>query len=158
MSALKALSELEYQERYKNSSIPQYARFKKKFGEKGANQLTHAIITFLNLSGHQAERISTTGRMIDKRKVVRNCVGQVQQIGSATWIPSSGQKGSADVSAIIKNKDGIGVSVKIEIKMKDRQSEAQRQYQRQVERAGGQYWLVRSFDEFMNKYNFLLKS
>jgi hypothetical protein len=58
------------------------------------------------------------------------------------------QKGSADISATIN-----GRSVKIEIKMQDKQSEAQRKYQEQVELAGGKYWLVRSFDQFLTYYN-----
>jgi hypothetical protein len=44
-------------------------------------------------------------------------------------------------------------SVKIEVKMKDRQSPDQKQYQQAVEQAGGQYWLVRSFAQFLEYYN-----
>jgi hypothetical protein len=64
------------------------------------------------------------------------------------WIPGSGTKGTADISATIWGK-----SVKIEAKMKDRQSEDQKKYQAQIERAGGLYWLVRSFKEFLTLYN-----
>jgi hypothetical protein len=36
--------------------------------------------------------------------------------------------------------------------MKDKQSDAQKQYQLRIEQAGGQYWIVRNFEEFYNKY------
>ena len=147
MSALKQLTELEYQTRYEGKTIPEYARHKKKYSDRSANGLTKAIIDWLKLNGWQAERINVTGRPLDKTQVVQNTLGQKYRIGSIEWLPSTGQKGSADISATIR-----GQSVKIEVKMKDRQSEAQKEYQRQVEAAGGQYWLVRSFDEFMTLY------
>jgi hypothetical protein len=150
MSALKELAELEFKARYQDKpNFPENAKFRKKYTDKTANGLTKAVVDFLNLSGHQAERTSITGRMIDKRKVVRNCVGQVYQIGSAQWIPSSGQKGSADVSATIR-----GRSIKIEIKIAmDRQSIFQKQYQEQIEKAGGLYWIVKDFQGFIELYN-----
>ena len=70
-------------------------------------------------------------------------MGRTRKIGSGKWIPTSGQKGTADISAVIR-----GNAVKIEVKMKDKQSEAQKKYQQQVEQAGGTYQIVRSFSEF----------
>ena len=87
------------------------------------------------------------GRMIDNTKVVTDALGNQRRIGSMTYIPTTGTKGSADVSATIQ-----GRSVKIEVKIKDRQSEAQKEYQQRIETAGGVYWLVRSFDEFYGKF------
>jgi hypothetical protein len=46
-----------------------------------------------------------------------------------------------------------GRSVKVEIKIgKDFQKLNQKQYQKQVELAGGIYWIIRSFQEFYDKY------
>jgi len=128
--------------------MPEYVRSTRNYTDKTANGLTKCIIDFLKFSGWQAERVNSTGRYIDGSKVVKDVTGFQRRIGSGKWLPSSGQKGTSDISATI-----AGRSVKIEIKMKDRQSPDQIAYQMQVERAGGLYWLVRSFDEFMSYYN-----
>ena len=134
--------------RRKHPGLPEYARCTKKYSDKTANGLTKCIIDFLTFSGHQAERINCTGRPIDNTKIITDVLGDMRRIGSVKWLPTSGQKGTSDISATI-----WGRSVKIEVKMKDRQSEAQKKYQEQIERAGGLYWIVRSFAEFMNYYN-----
>jgi hypothetical protein len=149
MSALKELAELEYQARYQDKpDFPENARFKRRYSDRTANGLAKAIIDWIRLNGGHAERINTMGRPIDRTKVTTNTLGQRQRIGSVEWIPGGGQRGSADISATI-----YGKSVKIEIKMKDRQSPEQREYQQQIEAAGGEYWLVRSFAEFLEFYN-----
>lgn len=121
------------------------------YSDKTANGLTKMVIDWITLNGGQAERISNMSRYIDSSKVVTNVLGQRMKIGSGKFIPGAGTNGTADISAIIKGK-----SVKIEVKMKDKQSEAQKKYQESVERAGGIYYIVRSFDEFMEKYISLL--
>ena len=148
MNALKELTELEYQARYRDSSMPEYARHKKQFSDKTANQLTQAIKTFLQLKGWHCERINVQGRPIDQTRVTTNCLGQKMRIGSLTWIRSTGTRGSADLHCLIN-----GRAVFIEVKMKDRQSEAQKRYQKTVERAGGLYLICRSFDQFIELYN-----
>jgi hypothetical protein len=153
MDALKLLSELDFQARYEDKpGYPIHARIRKMFSDRTANGLTNCIITFLKLTGSHAERINTMGRPIDRTTVTTNCLGQRQRIGSIDWLPGSGQRGSADISATIK-----GRSVKIEVKINDRQSKAQREYQKQIENAGGLYWLVRSFDQFYMLYHKLIK-
>ncbi len=147
MTALKQLTELEYTARYKNSSMPEYSRFRKRYSDRTANQLTQSIITWIRLNGYHAERVNVMGRPVDKTKVVSNTLGQKQRIGSIDWIRSVSTKGSADIHCLIN-----GRAVFIEVKMKDRQSEAQQQYQMTVERAGGIYWICRTFDEFIKKY------
>lgn len=116
-----------------------------------ANNLTKCIIDWLRLNGWQAERINCIGRYQDHSKVVTDITGFSRRIGSVKWLPTSGQKGTADISATIR-----GRSVKVEVKMKDRQSPDQKAYQEAIEQAGGEYWLVRSFDEFMIRYNELI--
>ena len=130
--------------RRKHPDFPESARYVKPYSDKSANGLTRAIIDFLRFNGCQAERIMSSGRYIDNSRVVTNIGGARRRIGSGRYIPTSGVKGSADVSATIKNKDGIGLSIKIEIKMmrpgyKDRQSLFQKAYQESVERAGGNF-------------------
>jgi hypothetical protein len=133
----------------RHPSLPSSARYIKPYSDKSANQLTRSVIDYIKLMGYQAERIAVMGRYIDGSKVVSDILDRQMRIGSGNWIPGSMQKGSADISATIKGK-----SVKIEIKIgKDRQSEDQKKYQEAIERAGGVYWIVRSFDEFLNFYN-----
>ena len=101
--------------------------------------------------GYQAERISNTGRYVDNKKTFKNIQGQQIQIGSGQYIPGTGTKGTADISATIKGK-----SVKIEVKYgKDRQSEAQKDYQSNIERSGGIYYIAKDFETFYNFFNTL---
>lgn len=119
-----------------------------KYNDKTANGLTRCIVDFINFSGNQAERISNTGRYIDNTEIVTDVLGRSRTIGSGQYIPGTGTKGTADISAIIK-----GRSVKIEVKIgRDRQSEAQKKYEESVNKAGGQYWIAKDFDGFYEKY------
>ena len=148
MKKLKDLIELKHKiECQKYPSMrPDYIPLT-KFTDKTANGLTKCVIAWINLNGGQAERINTMGRMLDKTKVVADTFGNKRTIGSVEWQKGTGQKGSADISATIQ-----GRSVKIEVKMKDKQSIDQIKYQNDIENAGGQYWLVHNFDEFMFHY------
>lgn len=112
-----------------------------------ANGLTKCVVSFLNVSGHQAERINTTGRVIMERgQMYRG--GRLVDTYKPRMIPTAGQRGSADISATID-----GRSVKIEIKVgRDRQSDAQKEYQRSIEAAGGIYVIVRDFPSFVEWY------
>lgn len=130
--------------------------------EAGANDLTRLVVEWLNMEGHFAERISTTGRMIDKTKTVTDCIGRKRTIGSMTYIPTNGVKGSADISSTIKiNSMGneFGLSVKWEVKFgKDRQSEFQKAYEDKTKKAGGRYYIIHTFDEFIEIYDGLINS
>jgi len=120
-----------------------------KYSDKSANGLTRCITDWLKFNGWQAERISNTGRMKDNRRQYIDSVGFRRQIGSVEWIPGSGTKGTADISATIK-----GRSVKIEVKIgRDRQSPAQKKYQESVERSGGVYIIARTFEGFLDWYD-----
>ena len=88
---------------------------------------------YLKWDGWQCENIKNTG-------TYRPGIG---------WTVGRGTAGSADLSAVIR-----GRSYKIEVKWgKDKQSEAQRKYQENIERAGGVYWIIKDFDDFLDKYN-----
>ena len=148
MTKLKELIELKHKiECQKYPSMPPDYIPLTKFTDKTANGLTKCVIAWINLNGGQAERINTMGRMLDKTKVVADTFGNKRTIGSVEWQKGTGTKGSADISATIQ-----GRSVKIEVKMKDKQSIDQIKYQNDIENAGGQYWLVHNFDEFMFHY------
>ena len=100
-----------------------------KFRDDKTNDLTKCVVAYTKAKGHFIERISSTGRYFNGK-----------------WIPTSGTKGTADLSAVIN-----GRAVKIEIKCratKDRQSADQKKYQQQVEQAGAVYIIVRDFKEY----------
>ncbi len=158
MAAIAALKELNQlyldQHRIKFPSLPSSARVPKKYKLSTSNGLTSAVIDYINLTGGQAERISNTGRYLDARKVVSDVLGHERTIGTGKWIKGSGTLGTADISATIKNKAGIGLSVKLEIKINsDIQSIYQKRYQDHIEQAGGVYIIIHSLEEFINWYN-----
>lgn len=132
-----------------------------KYNDATANGLTKCIIDFLNNSGHQAERISSTGRMIDQTKISTDVIGRQRTIGSVKWIKGSSTNGTADISSTINvmiNLFAVGLSVKWEVKIgKDKQSDDQKEYEKDIKTAGGYYFIVKSFDDFLEKYDNLLK-
>lgn len=149
MNPIEKLKELHLNgNRIKYPSLPDFARVTPKYTDKTANGLTKCIIDWIELNGHQAERVSSSGRYIDNRETYTDSVGFRRTIGSGKWIPGSSTKGTADISATIK-----GRSVKIEVKIgKDKQSPAQVAYQRKVEQSGGIYFIAKDFSTFMDFY------
>ena len=140
-------------QKIKAPSVPDYGRPPANCKETGANDLTRLICSFINLSGYQAERISTTGRMLDQKKTVTDCIGRERTIGSVKFIPGTSTKGSADISATIQ-----GRSIKIEVKWeKDRQSTYQKEYEQAITKAGGIYFIAKTFDEFLLFYDQLIE-
>lgn len=150
MEAIKELKSLAVKSlRIKYPTLPEHAIPKPEYNINSTNGLTKAIIDYLRFQGCQAERISSMGRVIDNRKVITDVVGYKRTIGSMSYIPTTGQKGTADISATIK-----GRSVKIEIKYgKDRLSSYQKEYQKQIEASGGIYYVARTFDSFHNWFH-----
>lgn len=120
----------------------------KPYSDKTANGLTRCIIDFLTFSGWQAERITNTGRMIDRRRTYTDVLGHKKQIGSMEWVKGTGTAGTADISATI-----AGRSVKIEVKIgRDRQSTAQSIYQKKIEASGGIYFIATNMQDFLERY------
>ena len=139
--------------RMKYPTFPEHCRPAFAYSDKKANGLTKCITDFVNFSGYQAERISTMGRVIDNRESYINVIGQTVTMGSTKYIPGTGTKGSADISATI-----MGRSVKIEVKIgADRQSPNQKSYQMAIEKAGGVYIIAKTFPDFLEWYdNFII--
>jgi hypothetical protein len=149
ISPLQLLKELHlYHSKNRYPNVPEYGRVSPRYSDKTANGLTRCIIDFINFKGGQAERISNTGRPIDRRQTYTDAAGFTRTIGSIEWIKGSGKNGTADISATIR-----GRSVKIEVKIgRDKQSNEQIKYQRQVEDAGGFYVIAKDFGGFYNWY------
>lgn len=152
MKALEILKEMEYRAKLERHGPGEewFARsLLTKWKDKKANDLTKCVKAYIQMVGGQAERISTTGRPIDQRRTYTDVLGGTRQIGSMKWIPGTVTKGSADVSATFR-----GASIKIEVKVgKDHQSDAQKKYQRDVEAAGGVYYIARDFQSFFDWFN-----
>ncbi len=122
---LKELAWAETRRRYPNVPYPVI----RQYSDRTANGLTRCIIDFIRFSG---------------RRIVTDVLGYRRVIGSMKWIPGTGTRGTADISAIY-----LGKSVKIEVKIdRDRQSAAQKEYQQSIEASGGIYLIARSFNEF----------
>ena len=117
--------------------------------EAGANDLTRLVIDFIIFNDGQAERISSMGRYIDGTKQVTDCRGRKRTIGTGKYVKSTTTNGTADISATIK-----GRSVKIEIKWKkDTQSDNQKKYQQSIEKSGGIYIIIKTFDDFIDWFD-----
>ena len=133
-------------------NVPDIALPKTEYNEKSANGLTTCIKDFLIFSGHHAERINTMGTPRDQRKTVTDVIGRRKTIGSIVWTKGTGTKGSADIHSEINvtiNGQRIPIAVKWEVKIgKDRQSKDQKEYESKV----GNYFIVKSFDDFYEKY------
>ena len=147
LQLLKAL-ELESL-RLKHPTIDEKYLAFTKWADNSANALTKCVIAYITFMGGQAERISSQGQYREGAKI---------QVGTGElahhrqlpgkWTPGQSTKGTADISSTIR-----GRSVKIEIKYgKDVQSQVQKEYQASIERAGGVYLIVRTFDEFVVWY------
>ena len=118
--------------------------------ESGANDLTRLVIDFLEMNNYQAERISSQGQYRDGKKVVTDCIGRKRTIGSGKYVKSTTTNGTADISATIK-----GRSVKIEIKwQKDTQSKDQKAYEASINKAGGIYIIIKTFDDFVDWFDY----
>jgi len=97
-----------------------------------ANGLTQAIVKFILWNGYRATRVSSSGRMV-----------------AGKFIPGATRKGAADISATIK-----GRSVMFEVKIgNDKPSQEQLREQELEIKAGGQYYFVKTFEEFLKIYD-----
>lgn len=135
----------------KHPNIPLHALVIPKYTDKTANGLTKCIIDFLRFSGHQAERVNTTGIFQMRKTKHTDVIGRTRTIKEGFFRPSGVTKGSADIHATIE-----GRSVKIEVKIgQDRQSPHQQAYQHSIEQAGGIYLIATTFDHFLSQYHTL---
>ena len=144
---LKAL-ELEAL-RLKHPTIDQKYLAFTNWKDDSANSLTSCVIAYVQYMGGQAERISSQGQYREGAKIQVGTgeLAHTKQL-PGKWTPGQSTKGTADISSTIR-----GRSVKIEIKYgKDVQSQVQKEYQASIEKAGGVYIIVRTFDEFVVWY------
>jgi hypothetical protein len=73
---------------------------------------------------------------------------QVRRPNGSVGFIVNGKAGSPDLVMVHKGQF-IGVECKVGY---NKQSEKQKEAQASIERAGGEYWLVYSFDQFMERF------
>jgi hypothetical protein len=102
-----------------------------------ANGLTKFVIDMINWSGGYANRISSSGRVVNGK-----------------YIPGATRKGTADIHAIIK-----GMHFSIEIKVgRDRMSNWQEAERERVRNAGGNYLIVADPDSFCTALEYIISA
>jgi hypothetical protein len=159
MKAIEALKELLKAEcRAKHPNLPEHAVTVNTFDKmKPEKKEKKRIEAFLLASGQYASIIENRGQRVDNRQTVTDTIGRQKVIGSVSFIGSGMRKGLADIKAVINGKP-IDIELKRIYKNgKDRQSDSQVLEQSIIEKAGGQYWIVSSFEDFYQKYNEYLK-
>lgn len=155
MNAIKLLKQLSHEAKRKEyPSFPEAYIPETIYTDKTANGLQKCIKDFLNLSGHQAERVNTMGVYIPGK--ITDHGHLAQEVTQGRYRKTAATKGSSDIHSTInlKTKIGpIGISVKWEVKIgKDTVKQKQIEYGESVKKAGGLYFIVSSFDQFHEYY------
>lgn len=161
--SLKLLNELAFEAlKVKYPTMPVHALPFKRYSDKNANELEKSVVAFIDLNGGKAERVKNSGRKIGGEQQVEDVLGRKRTIGSSIYIKGTGVAGSADVHSsipIVIAGVRVSISVKWEIKYgRDTQKKAQKKYQKDIEAAGGKYFIVKTFPDFMEKYTTLINS
>ena len=143
---LKALALAEIKK--KHPTVPKHALPRPKYSDRTANGLTKCIIDYINLIGGIAERRNSMGRYLQP-KTYTNVFGKKVQLGKGKYIPTTGWKGTSDISGVFE-----GVPLAVEVKIgKDKMSKAQEEYKAQFEAAGGWFCIARDFEQFYNEFS-----
>lgn len=102
------------------------------------NNMTNAIINFLRSEGHSASRINTQGQYDEK-------IGR--------WRKSGSRNGYLDISACIKDSNGVGRYVVLDIKKgSDKLRPDQISFIKEVRSAGGIALEIETMDQFYRWY------
>lgn len=148
MTGLEYLKKKKLEELCERHGSVNYFNHQANFKDTEEGDLEKCILYFAQLEGFQAERIKVKPNKKDNRITYIDAIGRKKTIGSVQYFPSSMQAGSADMSCTIR-----GRSVKLEIKIrKDWQKDNQKKYQEQIVKAGGEYWITRTFQQFYDQY------
>lgn len=109
-----------------------------------ANGLTSYIIDHLTWTGHYANRINVMGRQIGG--ITKTASGAT--FDDRKFIKASTKKGSEDIDCIIFKRP-----VKFEVKLgADYQKDKQKEHEAKVKRAGGDYRIIKTVDDYLNYY------
>lgn len=132
--SIKQLEQDYFNWKYKDSVIPENCRFIKKLRDDSANGLTNCIQIWCKVNNAHFQRQNSQGQY---------------DIRLGIWRKSGSTKGISDALLIHEGK-----TIHLEIKYgKDKQSEIQKKIQASIESAGGIYWIVKSYNDFIYKIN-----
>lgn len=119
----------------KHPDLPPFALVKKRFKDTTANELTKTIIfDMYHVREGVAYRINN---------------GAVYDIKRKTYRKGVQRKGVPDIIGIINGRF-YGIEVKIG---RDRQSADQKEIEREINDAGGVYFIAKSYDDYLEKIN-----
>ena len=160
--ALKLLQQVKHtQDCQEHPNVPPAYIPLCKFALTKTNDIERAIVLWFKLHGYKAERVKVQGRQLGSDVVTYNQItGKRQTIEKAKYIPSTGAKGSADISVTCRDPGGMVMSLRIEVKngyTGDRVRPDQIKYKAEHEAAGGTYIIVRYFSEFIEWANINVK-
>jgi len=113
--------------------FPPYALVKKKFNDTTANDLTKTIVFDMKWVREGVAYRINNGAVYDKKKGVYRKGVQ--------------RRGIPDIIGIINGRF-IGIEVKIG---KDRQSADQKEVEKEINDAGGVYFIAKSYDDYLEK-------
>lgn len=118
----------------RHPTLPAHALVRSKYSDKKANDLTRAIVDFLNFSGYTATRLQSTGTYrADLQK----------------FVPSQQRRGLPDIAAVVN-----GRAVYVEVKVgKDRLSNDQKEAIADLQRAGAAVYIASDFQGFFDWFN-----
>jgi hypothetical protein len=105
---------------------------------KSAAQMESLIREFITLSGYHCQKVTTMG--------VRR---------GNTWTRGTATRGAADLMAIV---GGRAIQIEVKFSKGDRQSDEQAKFEESVKRAGGEYYIVRTLDEFIAIWEMIVKN
>jgi hypothetical protein len=143
---LKDLTEARFQyDLAKHPNVPEHGRYRKVYSDKTANGLTLAILDFCTIQGIMCQRTGSEGRFRNGATVV-DVIGRTRQM-KGMWLPGH-NVGQGDLQIVLK-----GRIYSIEVKIgRDTQSEVQKEFQSRLERAGGIYVIVKSWEDFYYRF------
>lgn len=130
-----------------NRSIPSHAIPVDKYDCTKANGLTKAILNCGKYLGGHTVRLSSEGRY-RVGETYQTPAGKIQ--GKSTWIPGT-NKGISDIVMTLEGQTWF-----IEIKIKDKQIPSQKDFESKLSNAGGNYIIIRKFDEFVHLVDTIL--
>ncbi len=96
---------------------------------QSAAQMEGLIREFITLSGYHCQKVTTMGvKRGDK------------------WTRGTATRGAADLMAIV---NGRAIQIEVKFSKGDRQSDEQAKFEASVKRAGGEYYIVRTLEQFL---------
>lgn len=122
---------------YAKKGIDTYAIGANTYNDKTANGLQKCILDYCKYRGHFASRVSVTGRWVKDSN----------HIYGGKYIKAAIDRGFSDLLLVVNGKP-IFVEVKIG---SDRQSEDQKKFEKRVTDSKGVYFIVKNFNEFLEK-------